>query len=64
MSEVKKPRRKSRRRSTYRHHPGATSITLYSADGSPVRADVLADAEAYIGSLAVKHNLLTAVNRA
>jgi hypothetical protein len=68
MSEQKDKKqrkvRKPRRRPTYKHHPFATSVTLYSPDGSPVPEDVLALAESYIGSLAIQHNLLTAVNRA
>lgn len=66
MGEVKDKKRKGRRprRPQYKHHPFATSITLYSADGSPVPADVLALAESYVDSLAVQYNLLTAVNHA
>lgn len=64
MSEVKKPRRNRRRKPQYKHHPGATSVTVYSADGSPVPADVLSEVEVFIASVALKHKLLTAVNRA
>lgn len=66
MGEVKDKKRNRRRprRPQYQRHPFATSITLYSADGSPVPEDVLALAESYVGSLAAQHKLLTAVNRA
>jgi hypothetical protein len=68
MGEVKsnkKPRNRRRpRRPQYQRHPFATSITLYSADGSPVPESVLSQVETYIGGVAAQHNLLTAVNRA
>jgi hypothetical protein len=67
MGEVKnkKPRNRRRpRRPQYQRHPFATSITLYSADGSPVPESVLAQVETYVGGVAATHNLLTAVNRA
>ena len=69
MSEVK-DKRKSRkpkgkqRRPQYKRHPFATSITLYSPDGSPVPETVLEQVEVYIASVALQNNLLTAVNRA
>lgn len=64
MSDQKKPRRNRRRKPQYKHYPGATSVTVYSPDGSPVPADVLTEVEAYIASVALQHKLLTAVNRA
>jgi hypothetical protein len=67
MSEVKDKKSRTRRRPRrpqYKHHPFATSITLYSADGSPVPEDVLNQVEVYITSVALQNSLLTAVNRA
>lgn len=65
MSEPKKPRRRRQRKQPqYKHYPFATSVTLYSADGSPVPAEVLEQVETYVGAVAVQNNLLTAVNRA
>jgi hypothetical protein len=67
MSEVKDKKSRVRRRPRrpqYKHHPFATSITLYSADGSPVPEDVLNQVEVYITSVALQNSLLTAVNRA
>lgn len=63
-SKDKKPRRRRPRRPTYKRHPFATSVTLYSPDGSPVPEAVLAQVEVYIASVALQNNLLTAVNRA
>ena len=67
MSEVKdkKPRNRRRpRRPQYKHHPFASSVTIYSPDGSPVPEAVLEQVEVYIASVALQNNLLTAVNRA
>lgn len=66
MSEVKDKKRRGRRprRPQYKHHPGATSVTVYSPDGSPVPVEVLEQIEVYIASVALQNNLLTAVNRA
>lgn len=64
VSDQKKRRRRGQRRPQYKHHPFATSVTLYSADGSPVPAAVLEQVEVYITSVALQNNLLTAVNRA
>jgi hypothetical protein len=59
-----KPRRRRQRKPQYKHYPFATSVTVYSADGSPVPIHVLEQVETYIGNVAVQNNLLTAVNRA
>jgi hypothetical protein len=73
MTEVKKPRgKRGPKRSSkgrpprprYQHRPFATSVTVYSPDGSPVPESVLSQIEVYIGSVAAQNNLLTAVNRA
>jgi hypothetical protein len=65
VKDKKRPRNRRRpRKPQYQRHPFATSITLYSADGSPVPESVLAQVEAYIDGVAVQHKLLTAVNRA
>lgn len=66
MSEVKnkKSRRPRRRRPQYQHHPFATSVTIYSPDGSPVPVHVLEQVENFIGMIALENKLLTAVNRA
>lgn len=66
MSEVKDKKRNRRRprRPQYKHHPMATSVTVYSTDGSPVPEYVLEQVETYITSVALQYNLLTAVNRA
>lgn len=64
MSETKKaPRRRRPRKPQYRVYPRATSVTIYSADGSPVPEAVMEQVEVYIASVALQHNLLTAVNR-
>jgi hypothetical protein len=67
MSEVKDKKRRARRprrQPQYRQHPFATSITVYSPDGSPVPTAVLEQIELYISGVALQNNLLTAVNRA
>lgn len=67
MSEVKNKKRGGRRRPRtpqYKRHPFATSITLYSADGSPVPTAVLEQIEVYVTSVALQNHLLTSVNRA
>jgi len=64
VSEQKKRRRRGQRKPQYKRHPFATSVTVYSPDGSPVPASVLEQIETYIGAVAVQNNLLTAVNRA
>lgn len=66
MSEVKNKKRRQRspRRPTYKQHPFATSVTLYSPDGSPVPVTVLEQFELYLASVALANNLLTSVNRA
>lgn len=67
MSEVKdkKPRSRRRpRRPQYKRYPMATSVTVYSPDGSPVPEAVLEQIEVCIASVALQNNLLTAVNRA
>jgi hypothetical protein len=64
VNEVKKRRPRRPRRPQYNHHPFATSVTLYSPDGSPVPEEVLERVETYIASVALANNLLTAVNRA
>lgn len=67
MSEVKNKKRGGQRRPRrpqYKRHPFATSVTVYSPDGSPVPEAVLQQIETYIGAVAVQNNLLTAVNRA
>jgi hypothetical protein len=66
VSEVKDKKRRPRRprRPQYKHHPFATSVTLYSADGSPVPEAVLEQVETYIASVALANSLLTSVNRA
>lgn len=67
MSEVKDKSKRSRRRPRkpqYKRHPFATSVTVYSPDGSPVPTAVLEQIEVYVASVALQHNLLTAVNRA
>ena len=64
VSDQKKPRRNRRRKPQYKHYPFATSITVYSPDGSPVPRSVLEQIETYVGAIAVQNNLLTAVNRA
>jgi hypothetical protein len=64
MSEVKNKKRPRRRKPQYTRHPFATSVTVYSPDGSPVPESVLAQIEVYIASVALANNLLTAVNRA
>lgn len=65
MSEVKsKKKGRKPRKPQYNRHPFATSVTVYSPDGSPVPESVLVDIETYIGAVAVQHRLLTAVNRA
>jgi hypothetical protein len=62
--QKKQRRRRGQRKPQYKHYPFATSVTLYSPDGSPVPAPVLEQIETYIGAVAVQNNLLTAVNRA
>lgn len=66
MSEVKDKKRGKRRprRPQYKQYPRATSVTIYSPDGSPVPAEVLEQVEVYIASVALQNNLLTAVYRA
>lgn len=64
MSEGRRPRKRRQRKPQYKHYPFATSITVYSPDGSPVPQAVLEQVETYIGAVAVQNNLLTAVNRA
>lgn len=64
MSEVKKQRRPRRRRPQYKHYPFATSVTVHSPDGSPVREDVLERLEVYASALALENNLLVNVSRA
>lgn len=63
-SEARKPRRRRQRKPQYKRYPFATSVTVYSADGSPVPIAVLEQVEVYIASVALQNNLLTAVNRA
>lgn len=65
MSDKDKKRRPRKpRKPQYKRHPFATSVTLYSPDGSPVSEAVLAQVEIYIAAIALQNNLLTAVNRA
>lgn len=67
MGEVKDKKARNRRRPRkpqYQRHPFATSVTVYSADGSPVPVDVLNQIEVAVGTVALQNNLLTAVNRA
>jgi hypothetical protein len=64
MSEVAKKRRPRRRRPQYQHHPMASSVTIYSPDGSPVPEFVLRQLEAHAELLALDNNLLVSVNRA
>lgn len=67
-SHIGKPKKRGGgrkpRRSQYKHYPCATSVTVYSPDGSPVPENVLEQVEVYIASVALQNNLLTAVNRA
>lgn len=65
MNDQQKPRRGRRgRKPQYKYHPFATSVTVYSPDGSPVPLEVLEQVEVYIAAVALQNNLLTAVNRA
>jgi hypothetical protein len=64
MAEQKKGRkRRPPRKPQYKSYPRATSVTVYSPDGSPVSDDVLGQIELYIASVALENRLLTAVNR-
>lgn len=48
----------------YKYHPSASSVTLYSSDGSPVPEDILHALESFAERLAQENKLLTATNRA
>jgi hypothetical protein len=64
MESKTKSRKRKPRKPQYKQYPFATSVTIYSADGSPVPTEVLEQVEVYIASVALQNNLLTAVNRA
>lgn len=64
MAQTQKRQRRRKRPPQYKYYPFSTSVTVYSADGSPVPETVLNQIEVAIGLIAIDNSLLTAVNRA